>query len=487
MNWTLRTRLLVGAATAMGVILLVAGVVVYAFVRTSLLSEFDGGLLSTARGLQSATEQRAGHVKMEEEAERLPAFSRAEEPDYYTAWLDDGRVISRSNSLGKGLLDRPAAVRSGGSHDYMVLPDGRRGRQVALTFTPPAEPEDIRNHRTLRTMTVVVARHTGALDDKLARLRWLLIGVGVAAVAAGTGALGWVVGRGLRPLSLLARQIEKVDQENLGARVELARTPVELSAVVARLNELLARLEAGVGRERAFTADVAHELRTPLAGLEAALDVCASRPRTVTEYQKTVERCRGMVRGMHGLVENLLMLARTDARQIAPKLAPIALRSFVDEIWTQFEARAIARGLEVEIDVDPELQIETDPDLLRIILQNLFDNAISYCNTGGRIWTKAATNGRVLLLSVRNTGSVLTQAAAEQAVDRFWRGDAARSDTGLHCGLGLSLCKKTAELLGARMSIRSQIGGEFEASYEFARAEAAYAPGQGTQASLLNS
>src|SRR4029434_5671341 len=112
----------------------------------------------------------------------------------------------------------------------------------------------------------------------------------VAALAAAI-AMGWVVRRGLMPLDALALRISGVGRRDFAERIDLGQTPHELKLIVRRLNELLDRAEEGIGRERAFTSDVAHELRTPLAGLQATLELCAARPRSAAEYTNAIAGC----------------------------------------------------------------------------------------------------------------------------------------------------------------------------------------------------
>jgi len=301
---------------------------------------------------------------------------------------------------------------------------------------------------------LAMARPTRDLENTLARLRWLLIVVFLAAVIASVAVMALAIRQGLVPVGELAASIEKVGVADLSERIAANGTPRELLPVVDRLNDLLARLDLAVTRERSFSADVAHELRTPLAGLETTLEVCASRDRNAVAYQQVVQSCLNITRGMKLMVNNLLLLARAESRQLAPAAESVDLEKLINDCWSHFAAKAQERGLSVEFDV-PQTQITTDPNLLRIIFNNLFDNAVVYCEDRGTINVRTAAHDDITDVSITNTAPHIPPEKLAHIFDRFWRDDAARSAAGLHCGLGLTLCCRITTLLGGAINASS--------------------------------
>jgi signal transduction histidine kinase len=460
---TLRGRLLAGTLAAVAATLLAAGVAVYVFVRVSLVGELDRALESSARALGAMIEFEGGQMKMEPEAVKLAEFNRRRSPDYFAVWLPDGRVVARSNSVGDEGLPHPTPPPGSTVVQTVTLPDGKPGHQATLTFVPPVDNgHEVHSPGTI-PVTLTVAWHVDEVGRKLTRLAWLLAGTGAGATLAAAAAMVWVVRRGLRPLEALAARIETTGRDQLAERIELADAPGELTGVVLRLNELLDRVERTVVRERRFTADVAHELRTPLAGLTATLDVCAARRRMPEEYERTIDKCSAIVRSMGAMVENLMTLARADARQLPVRASRTPLKELVDNCWATYEPAAAARGVAAVFQVDDDLTVQTDAEKLRIVVNNLLDNAVSHADAGGwlRVHARDADDGSVEL-RVSNSGSRLTAEQAGRAFDRFWRGDAARSETGVHCGLGLSLCREVTTLLGGAITATSDPGGVFE-------------------------
>ncbi len=228
--------------------------------------------------------------------------------------------------------------------------------------------------------------------------------------------------------------------------------PAEMAPVVERLNDLLRRLEEAFRRERAFAADAAHELRTPLSGLRCTLEVALTRPRTDNEYRLAMAECLEIIRRMQQMVDDLLVLARIEDGQSAAHRELVRIGELMDVTWLPFADKARARGISMASEVPADLACTADRDSLAMIFTNLFENAAEYANDGGRIQVKADRNNRSVEISIANTGCHLTQENTRRVFDRFWRGDAARTDTGIHCGLGLALVQRAATGLGGAVT-----------------------------------
>ena len=470
---SLRLRLLVYASTASALILALLGITLYILVRQSVISNFDQALLSEARAVAATAEEHGNEIVFDYAPDELPKFVTKDHPDYFQAWIDSG-VIIRSPSLGTGDLPRPDQANNVSFANFR-LPDGRRGRIVTMSFVTtiesnagkdsadagkdadkdadaakdknPAGPE----HTS--TILLSVATGSGGMLELLEGLQWILfLSCGLAVVLSGAVLL-WVTARAVRPVERLARDIEKLRENDLSVRLASPDAPTELQPVVDKLNGLLARIAAAFSREKAFTADVAHELRTPLAALITTFDVCRSRPRDEAGYMAAIDKCRDVSHRMQMMIESLLILARADGGQLGLERQSIDAGDLIDECWAMFSPQAEASHLKLEWNVPNPLTIQTDPEKLRIILHNLFDNACSYTNAGGTIRVVAKVWDTHFHLEVANTGSRITPANASHVFERFWRGDGARSDTGIHSGLGLSLCQRLSRLLDGQIDI----------------------------------
>lgn len=464
---SLRTALVLGTTLGMTAVLAAAGALLYVLVRTDLEKQFDRSLIDRAWLLASTMEQGSKKVSGESLKHDLREFVDPDLANYMQVWLADGSIFFRSSSLGesdlhpiKGPIDVPVL-------HSVELPDGRPGRSVGLTFAPrvdkkkkaPDAPEP--PPVTPRIVTMALSRSTEVIDRTLANFAWNFTIVGLATLAVSTAVLWLVIWRSLRPVQLLAAQISSIGEHDLSSRID-ARCPEELQPVADRLNELLCRLEAAFERERALSADVAHELRTPLAGLRSTIDVALTRLRHPGQYQEALGQCLQITTQMQGMTENLLSLARLDAGMIRSRSEAVVPEELLRAEWKQLEEEAGTRGPRLEWKLGPPAHVMTDPSLLSLVFRNVLGNAIAYTNSGGLVTIETVTALDRMDIRVRNSGSRLTQEQAQDVFERFWRGDAARSSNGTHCGLGLALVKKAIDLLGGTVAAKSTLGGDFE-------------------------
>lgn len=448
MGGSIRRRLLAGIALAVALTFAVAGAVVTWLLRASLMEQFEETLVARAHALAALIEDDGGVIEIEVGPEGTPGDHTA-----FQIW-QGGAVLMRSTSLGGRDLARPAAqefdvpqVRS------TVLPSGRRGLQVTMTFHPRREPEDEPALRPRLTATLALARDIAEVDATMGRVTTALVGVGALLTVLCAAISFGVVRFGLAPVRALAAAIAEIREGELRARLEPGATPRELLPVVERLDELLRRLAAAFARERELTAEVAHELRTPLAGLRATLEVALGRDdRPSEKYRAALAECLSITRQTEALVQTMLSLAQLDAGAVKARAEPVALHTLVGEVVAELSPRAAARGVTVH-SVLPVTEVATDAEKLRVVVHNLMENAVSYVDERGAIFVEL--HGHTL--QVRNTGCLLSPADVPRVFERFWRGDAARS-SGAHAGLGLALCQKLMATLGG--SLTAQVSGD---------------------------
>jgi heavy metal sensor kinase len=454
---SLRLRLILGTTLAMAALYAVMSLVLYVAIQRSLWNDLDSALLVKARAIAAVVEQAQKGLTFDLEPGQLDPQRPG---DGFALWTDDGKVLASSANMAH--FPRPAITTPGESTGFSRLPDGHRARHVTLRFLPRLEEDGPRIDPARRTpVTLLVLRDTSSLDTQLRQLVWLLAGSCALAILAAAAIMKWVIHRGLRPLRDLAARIQRLGDNDLRQRIALANAPAEIDPIVERLNELLARLEASFDRERAFTADVAHELRTPLAGLTAALEVCSNQRRSPADYEIVIHRCLKTSRAMRSMVENLLTLARADARQLSVHLQNIDVERLIREVSQTFEQPAAARNLDMQFLLDTPGQIRTDLGLLELVLRNLIDNAVSYTPDGGQIAIRTAADDAAIAVTIENPAGTLTPQDLSNMFDRFWRRDEARNSDGKHCGLGLALCQRIVSLLDGTLAA-SVDGGTFK-------------------------
>lgn len=443
---SLKGRLLVGMVTGMVCLLIVFGLVIYTVVSHTLVSRFDASLAMAAKAVAGQVEQGKAGVEAESQDLLIPAFVRKRHPYFFEMWLEDKSVLARSQSLGSADLPSFAGAYDVPVFRAVTLPDGLPGRAVSLTFSPkPSDdaPPPARSSRVL----LVLACDSESLNAHLRTLKWLLLSGSAGTTLVSLLVAAAVVSRGLQPLNTLAKEISDINTDHLQRRVAAEGMPTEVLPVAYKLNRLLTRLEEAFERERCFTADVAHEMRTPLAGLRSTIEVSLLRSRPASEYRDALCECQSIGARMQSIVDSLLMLARLDAGQIHPNHDPIHVSDLVNDCWQDFSSVASARGITFENALPPDLTCAGDRQLLLLILCNLLSNAAEYTNNAGhiRIAAEAADPVRICLT---NTGCRLPAGPVPQVFNRFWRGDVSRTSLGGHCGLGLALIQRAVDVLG---------------------------------------
>jgi signal transduction histidine kinase len=472
--YSLRRRLLLVLATGFGVLTVGSGLVLSDVVAARITAEFDTVLLAKARAFVALTEQEAGQIELDYVPETMPEFERAERPEYFQYWLDDGTMLLRSRRLLVDLPRHPALAAEPRIRD-VTLPDGRPGRLIELAYVPKAGgaggdptpgpgPEAIGPAPAGHSVILVLARDRIDADRLIAGVRTAIFGVGGVALALAVLLVWRVLVAGFRPLDLVTAQVERLDADRLGARVALPRTPSELARVVLELNRLLDRLETSLERERRFAGNVAHELRTPLAELRTLAAVGARWPEdraSVTRFFDDVEAIAGR---MEGVVTDLLLLARCHAGIESVAAQTVSLGEAVSTAWSRVSARKLLGPLRTDLGFClqgvEDVVIESDPGKLAMILTNLFGNAVSYASPNTEIRCSLRRTGARFQLEVANVAERLSPAELQRLAEPFWRKDEARSAEE-HAGLGLTLVAALAALLGLEVRYAQDDDGTF--------------------------
>jgi signal transduction histidine kinase len=444
-------------------LLIVFGLIIDGLLEFTLVREFDFYLETVARTLAATAEVDGTRVEVELVPEALPDIQQVEGELFSQYWRDDGAVLAKSGNLADHNLPRVLGDDGRPQVQPIALPDGRNARAAGIRFpirrstqTPEGSPPGPGGDAEY--LTLVVARDTTDLELHVRQLRWLLLAAGAATMTIGAVVLVVVIRRSLRPLHRVAATIATIKEDDLSARIPSATMPEEIVPLVDRLNELLHRLDDAFARERSLTADIAHELRTPVAGILSTAGVMLSADRAPGDYREALEDVRKIARQMRSMIDNLLTLARLDSQQGHFQFELIELRDVVDACWRGCRERATARRLTFESKVPDDLSCTSDRHALSIVFVNLLENAVEYTNEGGRIWATACKTGGVVQVEVANTGCPLAVQEVSRVFDRFWRADASRKDASLHVGLGLALVRRLMTAMGGQATATSEDG-----------------------------
>lgn len=399
---------------------------------------------------------------------REPLRDPAQRTDFvYQVWRD---TSSRRSLILETELPRVAAELEvvdfealrpgvGTCLDLVLELQGERlpARALAVRFRAPERPGSPRERPLAPVLELVVARPTREVEQTLAATRRVLLLAGVIGLAAASLLLLGVVRRGLRPLEDLRTALADLDTTQLGAGLGLADPVRELQPVVAQLEALLRRVQGEMRREQSFSADAAHELRTPLAGIRATLEVLLARQREPEAYERGARESLAIARQMQALVERLLVFAR-ERGTARLEVAELDVSEALERAWGAFSERARERGLRLEAALERPAPLRTDPRLLERVLSNLVENAVCHADADGTVEATLRREAGGIRLLLSNAARAATPETAERAFDAFWRADPARAAVGEHAGLGLSLCQRVVEELGGHVRARVEEG-----------------------------
>ena len=364
-------------------------------------------------------------------AELLPQLGLGQ--DYVVQVWDAGGVLAYISKNGA-----PLPPASSGFDNIAV--DGQNWR--VFTFEAPD-----------RTIQVAAP---AALRSGQASSMALRILVPILATIPVYGLIIWlIVGEGLRPLSEIARAIRRRQPASLEPLPQ-AKLPEEVAPLVSELNALLERLRDALDRQKRFTADAAHELRSPLTALQVQLDMLG-RARTPDDTRSALEALRAGMKRAARLVEQMLTMARLEPNAQLAQPSTVALDTLAAQVAGELEPLAEARRIELRLERLESAQLAGDATALHALARNLVDNAIRYTPAGGVVRLAAFPEESSALLVVEDSGPGIPPEERARVFDRFYRlpGSSAEGS-----GLGLAIVRQVADAHGAEISLDDAADGQ---------------------------
>jgi two-component system heavy metal sensor histidine kinase CusS len=381
-------------------------------------------------------------------AEELKGLRGGEHSAYWIRMVDSqGRTLAETPGMDRLLppqifpsAQKSAAVRSlknyrGGAKAFsLVAVNEESGGQTYALQVAQDRSSDERVERSFAVLFVIVLSGS------------VLASAFIAII---------VTKRGLRPLREMTRSLGRVGPTHLKERMTPADWPRDLQPLAVAFDDMLKRLDDSFTRLSQFSADLAHELRTPIANIMGEAQVALTRDRTAAEYREIIESTIGECERLSRIVDNLLFVARVDAAR-----EPIARKRFdargaVEKIAAFYQA--IADDHHVTISCSGDGQIYADADLFERALGNLLDNALRFTPENGSIQIAVSEHDANFEVAVSDNGSGIAPEHLPRVFDRFYRAESSRGSDG--AGLGLALVKSIVDLHGGSVSIQSELGG----------------------------
>jgi two-component system sensor histidine kinase TctE len=400
------------------------------------------GVINSDRRLRQAANALMAHVLIKDGRATLDADSNREPP------------LPAADSVKYALRDAKGGLLAGDPQIPFVPMNDETSQLLGMSQV------DQRSLRTLITrfdtragvifITVADVRpasESAARYGFMSTLLWDFVQLDLTLV------LVWVgIQVGLRPVKKLRDEI--AERSPLDLRPIESSVPREIAPLAVTLNRLLATLRAAAQSQQQFIANTAHQLRTPITGMQAQLDLLAAEPAALPVKDRLLTLQEG-IRQLARAANQLLTLARADrAANIAIKSQSVDLAALVGEVVAKFFDRALQADIDLGVDINP-VQVTADPSLLDDLLSNLVDNALKYTPAGGSVTVSAGTLGNRPFLAVEDTGPGIPESERQHVRQRFYR---LPNSPGHGSGLGLAIVDEIARLYAAQVLISA--GGD---------------------------
>jgi len=376
--------------------------------------------------------------------EGLKNVQAGERTTYWVRVLDStGRTLAETPGM-----DTMLPVNAFPSNTTPDKPADRHsaGRVFSLVTTAP----EIGGNRYL----LQVAQDRTADEHFMKQFAALLGAVLALGVAASAIIAITVTRRGLRPLGKMTHALQRVGPKQLHERVTPAGWPRELQPLAIAFDDMLARLEDSFVRLSQFSADIAHEVRTPIGNIRGEAEVALTRSRTAEEYREVIESTIAECQHLGHIVDNLLFLARTEAAEGHLERVSFDGRPAIEKVAAFHEP--IAEEQKLTLNIEGEAVFVADEMLFSRAVNNLIENALRHTPAGGRIDIAIATGDGHSDISVSDNGAGIAAEHLPRVFDRFYRADTSRSSEGV--GLGLALVKSILDMHGGTARIASEPG-----------------------------
>lgn len=364
---------------------------------------------------------------------------------------DQGAVVETrgmSELLPGGTFPPPQTLggpRASGVN--MRLAGARRFRVMAVKAEWEGRP---------RVVQVALDRtnEEALLSGQRRRLAAMLVTALVACAVVGH----WIARRGLRPVADITSAAQRVNAATLDQRLPTSDVPAELAALADTFNHMLDRLEDSFARLSRFSADIAHELRTPVNNLRGEAEVALARARSPEEYREALGSCLEEYAKLSRMIESLLFLTRADDANGGIARETFDVGPEVRKLGDFYEAAALDRKITLASRAEDGLWADLDRTLFQRAVANVVENALAFTPPGGRVAIEAAASGETLRVEVSDSGCGIAPEDLSRVFDRLYRGDPARARASGGVGLGLSIVKGVVSLHGGSAEIASEPG-----------------------------
>lgn len=451
---TLAFRLSAAYSLAGLMLVILATASLYIVLRTELDRSTELFLADKLHVLRTMLRERPDDEDALREEIELESAARRYQQFYIRLLDEQGVQIMTTPGMAEQLDLGQLASQTQGRFESSMAMAGRHGRPFRVTSatvavgTPPTHSD-----------TVQIAIDVSQEEALLVRYRLWFWGI-LLVTSVLFPLVGYRIARhGIRPVEEIAATARRITSTNLRERIESEGYPSELAALAGTFNEMLGRLEESFERVSRFSADIAHDLRTPVNNIRGEAEVALARPRTAGEYRDVLESSLEEAVRLSELIGDLLFLARAESPLTEVHREDVIIGELLTTVRDYYEASANDAGILLVLNDRAEpLSAELDRSLMLRAVSNLVSNSIAHTPPGGIVTLAASDEDAAMRIEVSDTGVGIPAEALPRVFDRFFRVDPSRSKASGGTGLGLAIVQSILALHGGSAEITSQLG-----------------------------
>lgn len=475
---SVKFRLTLWYALVLTIFLSLFAFLMHAELARALYADADRSLVAQSenimRTLTPYLERELGDapVRRDELGPRNPAplssAVREKLEEAVTAWERDGRHVSQTTLMVRLIHFNGDILASNlkGWETEVILPDYERDStfmvsgRTFLTIHFRNKPVRLYYHTMrFRGESLFIVQCGTSLHEVRSTLHRLLIIILIwipAAVVFACIAGLFLARRSFRPLDSMTRKAHEITAATLKGRLPRTGTGDEMDNLAGTLNEMIDRIELSTRAVQEFSVDVSHELKTPLAIIRGEIDLALRRSRSPEELRKTLKTIGDEVNQLIRLVDDLMLLVRSDTQQLRMEKKPVSLAPLIEDVVSRFRERAREREIQLSYEAKGDPVVLGDDVYMKRLFSNLVDNAVKFVLNGGWVRVAVFEDQNQVHVEVSDNGIGIDEDKLEKVFSRFYRTDQARTHEG--SGLGLNIAKAICDTHRATLKITSKPG-----------------------------
>lgn len=417
-----------------------------------LSKKYDESLISKIELMQTLTEFDEDGLEFEFADEYMTKYSTEIEPEYFQIWTNDHSFLEKSKSLGQDLLPEIGLSVGKKKLSDIILPDKRLGRIVYVSFYPKYdEPED-QDNKDRRNIdidmpppspplvTIAVAQERESLERMIVNVRLIFLIILILLPIALSTIVWFSLKKGMSPLNELSNKIITIDFENEGSYVRLDSAPKELHSVVSKFNLLLDNVRKSIDKEKQFSSNCAHELRTPIAEIRTIAEVTLIGTETRENLATALNKIVSVSGRMEVIVNSLLTISKNEQSKVPVIYELVDIDCLVKECIHSLSALIANKKLNFKIDFRGNHEVMSSKIEMTQIIINLISNAVIHSTARTSIELSWKCHENQFQFMLENTASEISNIEVDKLFQRFWKSDTSRTNSS-NTGIGLSLVK----------------------------------------------